>query len=188
MKVGCFLTWRETKWQWDRENPARWRTGSSKPRCVRRGRIEELHALHLAMMHGRAEFCPSNPCWRLANERTQQTGLFPCVGAHNDNDPLTGIYYSSVYSPRLAYISFDRFAGGHDWRAVDEQFVTAKALGGNSSSAPVKSAKLTSTNGSDGQPTSQRSLNRVQDRDRSLLWRGNWASRSTSLPPASFVI
>ena len=81
-------------------------------------------------MHGRAGFCPSNPRWRLANEHTQQTGLFPCVGAHNDNDPLTGIYHPRVYSPRSAYISFGRSAGGHDWRAVDEQFVTVKALKG----------------------------------------------------------
>jgi hypothetical protein len=73
-------------------------------------------------------------------------------GAHRG-----GMIAMCAYSPRSAYISFGRSAGGHD-----ERLVTVSALRGNSSSsAPVKYAKRMSTNGSGRQPTSQRSLNRV---------------------------
>ena len=66
-----------------------------------------------------AEPSSSNPHRQLANEHkdkhVQQTGFIPCVGARNDNNPLTGVYDPSVYSPRSAYISFGQSAGGHDW-------------------------------------------------------------------------
>jgi hypothetical protein len=74
----------------------------------------------------------------------QTNRVLPCAGAHNNNDLLTGILH---------------------WRAVDERLATVKALrpsgGDSSSSRLMKYAKRMSTNGSGGQPTSRRPLNRV---------------------------
>jgi hypothetical protein len=78
------------------------------------GQIGELHALHLAMMYNNPSSIHPARCW-LANEHAQETGFFPGSGAHNDSDPLVGIYDPGAYSPRLAHFSFGQFACGHGW-------------------------------------------------------------------------